>query len=162
MFISHNKKSHIRLAVLLICFGILVACTHYFKISFIYKLWPTIPLIMSSGFITMFALRKKQETAFLSVGIYVSCFAILALYLNFSGWHQLSFLWPLFILFLSMVYFCLFAFCEKRVLYLFMGLFLLSVTLSFFLLFHLSASLWWMIFIFLGLSILISERFGKV
>lgn len=158
MFIPNStKKTHIRFAVLLISTGFLIALTQYFESSILYKLWPLIPLIMSKGFITMFILRKKREPTFISVGVYLCCFSILAFYLNYTDWSQLSFLWPLFILFLSIVFFILFFFCEKRTLYLFMALVFLSITLSFFLLFQLSVSLWWMILIFLGISIIISE-----
>lgn len=155
---KERRIPHRRLATLLILTGILIAISSYFQSSLVYKFWPVFPLMLSTGFLGIFFKRKKKEAAFLSIGVYLLCFSFLAFYLNFTSWGQLAFLWPLFILFLSLVFFSVYGFCEKRGLYLFTALILLSTALLFFILFHISTSLWWLVLIFLGLSILIAER----
>jgi hypothetical protein len=145
-----------RLSYLLIGLGIIFGLETYLEIRIIYKLWPLLILSLGAGFIAVFFKREKREPLYIGIGIYLLCFSILSFICNFTTWHNIKFLWPLFILFLSISYFVIYYF-NKHKTFLFLGFLFLSISIIFFMLF-LSYKLWWTIFIFLGISILITEK----
>lgn len=147
--------SYKRLGILLIIIGIFLAINSYLGFSG-YKLWPVLSLSLGLAFIGIF--RNHREAIYLAIGVYIVSFSFLALYCNFTLWGNLAYLWPLFITFLGIVFITLFFYYKKKPILLFIGFLLLVLSVFFFLVFSVSAQLWWTIFIFVGLCILLSVK----
>ena len=153
-----ENTTYRRLAIFLIMIGLLFAFDSLLRLSFIYKLWPVIILILGIGLVGIFVKRKASGDIFLAVGEYLICFSGLAFYCNFTSWRNMSEIWPLFIAFLGIVFVTLFILHSKKRFLLLLGLLHLSLSIFFFLIFSLTGQLWWTIFILVGLSILVSGR----
>ncbi|MFC1539818.1 hypothetical protein ACFL6H_10375, partial [Candidatus Latescibacterota bacterium] len=145
-----------RLAISLIVIGILLAVDSFLGLSIIYKLWPVLILILGTGFIGIFVKRKARDTLFLVVGEYLILFSVLALYCNFTSWKNLAQMWPLFIIFFGIVFITLFFLSHKNRFILFFGLVLTFLSIFFIIVFSFGGQYWWLIFIFIGLSIYLS------
>lgn len=152
------ENSYIKVGIILIVFGILFACEDLFKIDLLYKFWPLIITILGIGFIKIFLRREKREVLFVGIGTYLICFSLLSLYLNFTEWSQMNFLWPLFITFIGVVFIVIYFFRTNHKMYLFVALVMLSISIVFFLIFSFNLHLWWIVFILIGISILIVGR----
>jgi hypothetical protein len=153
---SLESTTYRRLAILLIIIGLLFAVDTFLRLSFIYKLWPILITILGIGLVGIYVKRNARESFYLAIGEYLICFSGLALYCNFTSWQIMSQVWSLFIAFLGMVFITLFFFHMKSKSILFIGLLLLSLSIYFFFIFSVSSQFWWVIFILVGLSILIS------
>lgn len=156
---SSENTTYRRLAIFLIIIGVLFAVDSFLKVSVFYKLWPVVILILGAGLVGIFIKRKASGVLYLAVGEYLICFSGLAFYCNFTSWRSMSRIWPLFIVFLGIVFVSLFLFHPKRRFLLLLGLLHFSLSIFFFLIFSLGSQFWWTIFILVGLSILVSGRF---
>jgi len=145
-----------RLAVFLLLLGMLFSIDTIIGYSFVYKLWPIVILNLGIGFIGIFIKRNAREALYLVVGEYLVLFSFLAFYCNFTSWRILSHLWPLFVTFLGCSLITHFIVHRQRRLVLFLGLLLVALSLSLYLVFSVGGHYWWTIFILAGLSILIS------
>jgi hypothetical protein len=153
-----ENLTYVKLAVILIVIGILLAIDSLFNLNFIYKLWPVLTVMLGIGFIGIFTTRKKKGILYLVIGEYLICFSGLAFFCNFAGWSVLSTLWPIFITFLGIVFFTIYLHRkEKRSLF-FLSIILLLVSLYFSIIFSYDNNSWWMIFIIVGISILIGRK----
>lgn len=155
---SPRNATYQRLAILLIIVGLFFAMDSLFKLSFIYKLWPLIILMLGTGLVGIYIKRKASGALYIAVGEYLICFSGLALYCNFTSWQNIAFLWPLFTAFLGLTLVSLFFLHKKKHLLLIIGVLLLALSVFFFIIFSLGGQYWWTIFILIGLSILISGR----
>ncbi len=153
-----DSASYSRFAFILITIGILIALESFFKLGIVFKLWPVLTLILGGGLIGIYKQRKTTGLLFLGSGEYLILFSILALYCNFTSWSRMSFLWPLFIIFMGVVFFTLYGADRKKRSFLFLGLVLISLSIFFYLMFKVDLQYWWSIFILVGISILISEK----
>ncbi|MBN1384198.1 MAG: hypothetical protein JW983_04860 [Elusimicrobia bacterium] len=138
--------------------GLFFAVETFFKVNLLHKMWPALITVLGAGFINIFFIGKKKNATFLWIGSYFVLFSLLAFYCNFSSWGSLANLWPLFISFTGLSFLLIFLFNLKNKIYLFTGLILLSVSIVFFIVFSLSAKYWWLICIFIGISILLTGR----
>lgn len=155
---NFENKTYKRLAIFLIIIGLLFAVDSFLKVSVFYKLWPVVILILGIGLVGIFVKRKASGDIFLVAGEYLICFSGLAFFCNFTSWRNMSQIWPLFIVFLGIVFVTLFLLHSKRRFLLLLGLLHFSLSIFFFLIFSLSSQFWWTIFILVGLSILLSGR----
>ena len=153
-----NDTSYSRFAIILIIVGVLIALESYFNLGIVFKLWPLLTLILGGGLIGIYIQRKTTGLLFLGSGEYLILFSGLALYCNFTSWSQMRFLWPLFIIFMGVVFFTLYGADRKKRAFLFLGLVLISLSIFFYLMFKVDMHYWWSIFILVGISILISEK----
>jgi len=155
---DYLQSNHIRLALFFLLIGVIFAIETYFKVFFLYKLWPVIILSLGIGFIGIFIKGRKRHPFFLSLGVYLSLLAGLFIFLNFTSWENIKNLWPLFVTFsgISLILNYLFSKGNRMVLFLGLSLFFLSV--FFFLIFFIDYNLGWSSFILVGLSILISGK----
>ena len=145
-----------RVGMFLILLGILFGLETYFKVSILYKLWPVMLTSLGGGFIGIYYKRRRSEVTYLILGIYIVCFSILAQYYNFTSWSKLAYQWPVFIGFAGLSFLITYLFYSRNRIYLFSAAFFFSVMLIFFLVFSVSKFYWWLIFIFLGISILLT------
>ncbi|MFH1379957.1 MAG: hypothetical protein ABII23_06735 [bacterium] len=143
-----------RVGIFLIILGVLFGLETYFNLKILSNLWPLILTSIGSGFIAIFYKREKREAIYLGIGIYIICFSLLALYCNFTSWENIGSLWPLFLGFAGISFFITYIFYRRVKLYLFIATSLFSITAIFFLVFSVSNNYWWLILIFLGISIL--------
>ena len=153
-----EKTTFTRFAIMLIAIGTLIGLDTFFNMSIVYKLWPLLPAILGSGLIGIYIKRKTTGLLFLGSGEYLLLFSGLALYCNFTTWANMAQLWPLFVIFMGIVFFTLFAVDRKRRAFLFLGLLSITLSIFFFLMFKIDHRYWWSIFILVGVSILISEK----
>lgn len=147
-----------RLAVLLIVIGAAFAVDSALGLSVAHKLWPLLLTILAVGLIGIFIKRNARGGLFLISGVYLLCFSGLALYCSFTSWAALAELWPLFIAFLGLGLVVRFFARGRKRGQLLLGLLLISVAVVLWLLFTLSAGYWWIAFILVGLSLLVSEK----
>ena len=153
-----EKTTYTRLAVLLITIGLLIAIEPYMKISIVNKLWPVLTVILGIGLIGIFVKRRTSGSLYLAFGEYLILFSGLALYCNFTSWKNMTRFWPFFIGFLGIVFLTLLFFNTQRRVLLFLGLLLVSLSISFYFVFALDVRFWWTIFVLVGLNIFVSVR----
>jgi hypothetical protein len=151
-------SSYGRFAILLMIVGCLLAIDSIFHLAFVPRLWPLLITVMGIGFIGIFATRGRREALYLTTGINIVCFSGLALWCVFTSWGSLATLWPLFVTFMGIALVCDYFLCQKKKLWLLVGLLLISSSVVFFFVFSISADLWWTVFLLAGVSIWISER----
>ena len=149
----------IRLGLLLIVIGVLLALDTFLDLSVVYRLWPVLISMVGIGLIGIFVKGNSRVPMFLVAGVYLLCFSGLALFCNFTSWAAMANLWPLFITFLGAVFVALFFFREKGHAYLLTGLLLISLSVVFCVILTVGADWWWTILILAGLSILVAEQF---
>ena len=154
-----TKPVLVRLGVLLIVIGILLAVDTFFQLSVIYKFWPLLIAMLGGGLIAIFLKGRSRVSMFLVTGVYLLCFSVLALFCNFTTWAAMASLWPLFITFLGLVFIALFMFQQRRHGYLLTGLLLVSISVVFCVNLALGSDWWWTVFVLAGLSILVAEQF---
>jgi hypothetical protein len=145
-----------RLGVLLVFLGVLFSLDTLLGISFVYKLWPVVILILGIGLIGIYGKRNARESLYLIVGEYLILFSILAMYCNFTAWRALGRLWPWFIAFLGIALIIHFFLHARQRMILFLGVLLFGLAVFFYSVFSIGGQYWWLIFIVVGLSILIS------
>ena len=92
-----NINNNLKVGLFFIIAGLIFAVETFFKVRILYKLWPTILIILGSGLINIFFIRKKRDVLFFGMGAYLILFSLLALCCNFSSWEYAGNLWPLFI-----------------------------------------------------------------
>ena len=145
-----------RLAYFFFSLGVLFAVETYYHYMILYKLWPLLIASLGGGLISIFFRRKKREPIYLASGTFFICFSVLALICNFTSWN-LSQLWPLFIGFIGVSQLVLYIFYTHHKIYLFLTFLFFSVSIVMFLVFSVTYKFWWLIFILLGLTIILSE-----
>lgn len=155
---NESYISYKRFAFLLIFIGCFLALDYVAKLHFVHKLWPIILTSEGVGLVIIYNHSKDGKILFLVIGEYLILFSILALYCNFYSWIKLSTLWPLFISFFGINFITVFFIQKKNRFILFLGLFLLLLSLFFFLLIFFGSHIWFLIFILIGLSILITIK----
>lgn len=153
---SFEKTTYQRVALLLITIGIFFAIDSYFKLSFVYKLWPLVLILLGFGLLGIFIKSRSSGNIYLGVGEYLLGFSGLALYCNFTSWTLMAKMWPLFIVFLGIVFISIFIWSKRRRIFLLLGLSILSLALLFFIIFSANNQFWWIIFLLIGFSILIT------
>lgn len=154
MDIPNNSVTYKRIGVLFILMGILLLIDTIIPFK-IYSLWPLLLTGTGIGFLRIFRVRKSRDPLFIVLGLMFFQCSLLFLYCSIIGWGEMLTLWPLFIGFIGTVYLTNSYLVRKKRLLVFMGLLHLSIMAVFLLVFSVSSSLWWTLFIFTGISILI-------
>jgi hypothetical protein len=155
---SKTLTSYGRVAILLIIIGMLLGIDSLWHLSFIYKLWPLIITILGIGFIGIFKTRDRKEALYLTVGICLIGFSGIAQWCVFTSWTILSHFWPLFISLSGIAVICDYLLCQKKQMWLLIGLLLMSASIVFFFVFSINPHLWWTVFLLAGISVWIAER----
>lgn len=145
-------RKYRKLGLFSLALGLIFALESLAGYSHLVKLWPLIIASMGAGFIGIYHKRERRESLFLGVGVNLIFLSLFFLYCNFNSWGIVASLWPLFIMFPGLTFLLVYIFQDHSKLYLLLGLTLLSISIVFFLVFSLSAQLWWTIFFFLGIS----------
>jgi len=156
-----DQVTYRRLGILLVVIGGILAAASQLEMSFVYKLWPVLTLVLGVGFVGIYIKRQGRGGFYLALGEYLILFSGLAFYLNFSsgpeggsGWHNLRHLWPLFMAFLAVVFGTIFVVGNRRKFALFMALLMLVGTVFSFLVLWQGPDYWWTAFILAGISVL--------
>jgi hypothetical protein len=153
-----ENKTYRRLGILLILMGAAFAAATYLGLPFIYSLWPLLSLSLGIGFIGIFIKRHRGGSFYLGTGVYLAQFSLLALYCNFTSWSILSSLWPVFIAFLGVVFAVNFIVVRRNHFVLFLGVLSFLLAGFFMLVFNVDTDYWWMVFVVVGVSVLVTGR----
>jgi len=132
--------------------GLLLLAENLAYISGVSRFWPLVVTMLGGGFVRLYSTRRR-ESAILGIGVYLLCFSILALVLNFAGWDHLARLWPLFIAFLGVSFLAARAAGHGGRISVFCGVLMLGLAAVFFLVLQVSARLWPTSLLFFGASI---------
>jgi hypothetical protein len=154
----HTSSFNI-LATTLILLGAIFLLQNYGFITWVWLLWPILPLIIGTGFCMLF-FRTRKDLVLLGLGSGLFLNSLFAFYLNLAGWALLAYLWPVFIIILGLTFMICFAFSRKRVL-VYLSVILMALGVSFILVFAVSLILWPITLIFAGVSFIIINIFEK-
>jgi len=153
-----ENRTYSRLGILLIFLGGAFAAATYLGLPFVYGLWPLLTLSLGTGFIGIYAKRHRGGSFYLGFGVYLTQFSILALYCNFTSWSMLSSLWPIFVAFLGVVFTVQFLAVRRNHFVLFLGVLSFLLAGFFLLVFNVDTSYWWVVFVVVGVSVLVTGR----
>jgi hypothetical protein len=145
------------MAVVLIIIGIIFLLENYGFISGAWFLWPLLPLIIGVGFCMLF-FRARKDIVLLGLGCFILLNSIFFLFLNFTGWSLLTYLWPVFIIILGLTFIACYAVSKKKIL-IYLAIILIALATSFILIFAVSTSLWPISIILTGASFMIINLF---
>ncbi len=148
------------LSILLIVSGAILLLESYGLVDGISRLWPVFPCILGIGFILLFA-RKRSDVALPIIGTYLVCAGLLFFVLNFTTWHLLADLWPLFVLFLGLSFLAPVLWGEKRRIFAPLAFILILLGGAFLLVFTIDPRLWPATLILFGICLLIINRYDR-
>ena len=159
---DHSKitrmSSYSRFGFLLSTIGIILAVDTFSSLSFLYKLWPLLIVMLGIGFIGIYIRRSRREAAYIGVGTYLIGFSGVALYCNLTSWTALSSIWPLFIGLFGISCVLGYFFGRRSPALILTGLLFVSLSTVFFFVFEYSSSLWWTVFVFSGISFIVFDK----
>jgi hypothetical protein len=158
---KHRKvklSSYGRLGLLLACIGILLAVDTMTDLFFIYRLWPLLTAVLGIGFIGIYIRRSRREGVYIGVGAYILGFSGLSLYCSLTSWAAMATLWPVFIGLMGLSFIFGFFFGNRHPALLLTGLLFISLAILFYSVFSMNQRLWWIVFIFAGISFLIFDK----
>lgn len=145
------------MAVALIIIGIIFMLQNYGYITWVWLIWPLLPLIIGTGFCMLF-FRARKDIVLLGIGCFILLNSIFFFYLNFAGWSLLAYLWPIFIIILGVTFIVCYAFSKKKIL-IYIATILIALAISFILIFAVSTSLWPISLVLTGASFIIINIF---
>ncbi len=146
------------LSILFILTGLILLLESYGYANGIYRLWPTFPFILGTGFILLF-LRDRSDITLLIIGTFLVCASILFFIFNFTTWRALADLWPLFIGFLGLSLLAPVLWGGKRGIFIPLALFLLLLCGAFILVFAVDTRLWPVSLILSGICMLLIGKY---
>ncbi len=162
MSVTVTKKRYNVLASLCIIVGFLLILENYGYVSGMYKLWPVFPLVIGIGLYLVYRDRGRTDPVILAIGVYIIQFSILAFYATYTSWSSMEYLWPLYIGFLGVSILSIYISNNKSIIFFHLSFFLIGLCVVFFLVFSISARLWPISLILLGISILLIKEFNKL
>lgn len=155
-----HKPTLLFLAVIFIGVGLLLTLENLDIVDGISVHWPLFVLIAGSGFVMLFYHRGKNDDFLVWLGTFMILLAVFFYYLNFTTWHQLSFLWPVFIGIVGFSFLTA-GIIRRNRLFGYMGIIFIGLFLTFTLVFTVSKNLWPTSFIVFGLCLLIIEFYNR-
>ncbi len=156
-----NRSSTAFLAVILIIAGIVITLENLRFLNGISRHWPALMLILGTGFSLLYFQRQRQDQMLIWLGTFISLLGLFFYYLNFTSWKSLSHDWPVFLLIVGISFIPVAAY-KKKMIYVLSSLSFITLFLIFFLVFTVSAKLWPLSFLFLGVDLLIIEYVNKM
>ncbi|MCU0608522.1 MAG: hypothetical protein MUF22_01985 [Chitinispirillaceae bacterium] len=146
-------QSNLVLSVVFLAAGTILTLENMGIISGASRLWPIFVLVLGAGFCILFFERKPLDLVLLWLGSMLSQCGIFFLYLNFTSWHQMAKLWPVFLGIAGMSFFVLYIRARNRI-FLSVALGLVVLAAVFFLVFGVSLALWPLSLVAFGASLL--------
>ena len=155
-----NRSSTAFLSVILIIAGIVITLENFRFLNGISRHWPALMLILSTGF-SLFFQKQRKDQVLIWLGTFIGFLGLFFYYLNFTSWKNLSHDWPVFLLIVGISFIPVAAF-KKKMIYVLSSLSFITLFLIFFLVFTVSAKLWPLSFLFLGVDLLIIEYVNRI
>ena len=146
-------------AVVLILMGIALLLENYGFISGVWMFWPVLPLIIGIGFCMLY-FRARKDLVLLGLGTFIMLNSILFFYLNCTAWYLLAYLWPVFIVILGMSFLTCYIFSKRNII-IYLAILLMSLGISFILIFAVSTILWPISLVLAGLSFILIDLFSR-
>jgi len=156
-----NRSGTAFLSVILIIAGIVVTLENFSFLNGISRHWPALMLILGTGFSLLFFQKQRKDQVLIWLGTFTGSLGLFFYYLNFTSWKSLSQDWPVFLLIVGISFIPVAAF-KKKMIYVLSSLSFITLFLIFFLVFTVSAKLWPLSFLFLGVDLLIIEYVNKI
>jgi hypothetical protein len=156
-----NRSSTAFLSVILIITGIVITLENFRFLNGISRHWPALMLILGVGFSLLYFQRQRQDQVLIWLGTFINLNGLFFYYLNFTTWRSLAHDWPIFLLIIGISFIPVSA-CKKKMIYVLSSLSFITLFLIFFLVFTVSAKLWPLSFLFLGIDLLIIEYVNKI
>ncbi len=147
------------LGVFSVIAGIAVLGENYGYFPAVHRLWPLATAALGYGFLLLHR-RGRTDMVLVGTGVYLLFFSGLALFLNYTSWWELSWLWPIFVGFLGVSILGVYFAGYQDVLYLAFGLAFVSLCLAFFFVFSVDPDLWPISLVLFGMTILLVNYFG--
>lgn len=122
--------------------------------------WPVCLLVLGAGLILLFYHRNKIDEVLIWLGSFIFLLGLFFYYLNFTSWHDLAFLWPVF-LGLAGFSFLAVGLIRRNRIFTYLGIIFISLFLTFTLVFTVSKDLWPMSFVVFGVCLLFIEIYNK-
>jgi len=142
------------LAIFLIVSSLVILSETLGYLPGIYKIWPIFISVLGAGFIILFMNKGKVEIPMVGIGVFLILISTFFLYLNYTSWLNLSWLWPLFIGFVGISFGVSSIYTRLRV-FKYISLGLISLSIIFLLIFTISLKFWPISLTLLGLSLLL-------
>ncbi len=160
-----NKYSKIStrfniLAIALITASFLMLADTLGYFSGIHKIWPIFPALLGTGFILIFMNKGKVEIPMMGIGVFLVLISTFFFYLNYTAWINLKTLWPLFIGFIGIAFGVSSLYTRLNV-FKYISLGLVSLSISFLLIFSISYNFWPISITLLGISLLLVGIYEK-
>lgn len=145
-------------AILATLIGTLLLAENFGLIGHVGEGWPLTVTLVGSALILAGLGRGDYGSGLIGTGVYLVLTSLLFLYLNFTSWSKMATLWPLFIGFLGVAIFVASKGWRRRNILLFLSLFLVFLSLMFFLVFSIEVRLWPISLILFGISLFFIGR----
>jgi hypothetical protein len=138
--------------------GMLLLAENFEYIGNVGRLWPLTITISGIALVIAGRGRGNYGRGMIGSGVYLLLTSALFFYLNLTSWTLMADCWPLFVGFLGASIFASGAGGRRKGPLLFLSLFLILLSLAFFLIFSVDPKLWPTSLLFLGFSFLFLGR----
>ncbi|MBN1820444.1 MAG: hypothetical protein JXR31_09380 [Prolixibacteraceae bacterium] len=155
-----SKGSIGLLAALLIIAGVVVTLENFGLMHGVSKHWPLLLIILGIGFSILYYNGQRQNHAIIWFATFWATIGLFFYYLVFTSWGRLATQWPVFLLIIGLSFLSLAWHCRKKI-YFFSAVSFISLFLIFFLVFTISPGLWPLSMLFLGIDLLIINRWNQ-
>lgn len=145
-------------AGLAVVVGALLLAENFGLIGHVGEGWPLTVTLAGAALIVAGAGRGRYGRGLIGAGVYLVQTSFLFLYLNLTTWSRMADLWPLFIGFLGVAIFVSGEGRRRTGTLLWVSLFLMFLTIIFFLVFNVEAGLWPVSLILFGISLFFLGR----
>lgn len=92
-----NRRSLLLVAIVLILVGALLTLENFSLVQGVSVHWPVFLLIVGAGFCLLYYHRDQDDDAVLWLGSFSFFLGLFFYFLNYTNWHQLATLWPVFL-----------------------------------------------------------------
>ena len=155
-----RKKGSIGLlASLLIIAGVVVTLENFGLLHGVSKHWPVLLIILGIGFSILYQKGRRENQAVIWFATFWASNGLFFYYLNFTSWSRLATEWPFFLLILGLSFLSLAWYFRKKIFF-FSAVGFISLFLVFILVFSISTNLWPLSLLFLGIDLLIINRWN--
>jgi len=134
--------------------GALLLLENFHLISSVSIYWPLVLVFIGAGFIGLFKTKSRNDLVLLWLGSFVISLGLFFMYFMLFGWGQMAFLWPFFFLIISFSFASVTFFTKHIRVFIYLTILFLLLFIGFYLVFSVSLSMWPILLVFFGLSVL--------
>jgi hypothetical protein len=143
-------------AIIMIVVGVVLTMENLHVVSGFSIHWPVFLIVTGCGFLLVFSRKNRTDEVLLWLGTFIVSLGIFFYYLNFTSWHSLGHLWPVFLGLLGISFLSI-GIVQNKLIFNVFAVAFIGLFFVFTLVFTISMQLWPMIFVVFGISLLILE-----